>query len=164
MVIKKASNPLKTHLLLTSIPLGILLVDQSSKFWIKGFLSLGESFPEGWPVRFTYVQNTGIAFGIKANQFFLVFVTSAVVVALLVFFLRYQKLQPQLVRIALSSILGGAVGNLIDRVNQGYVVDFIDLQVWPVFNIADSSIVVGVGLLIFFFLFHPEARPKSQDK
>lgn len=164
MASKKTSNPLKTHLLLSSISLGILLVDQLSKYWIKSFLELGQSFPDDWPVRFTYVQNTGIAFGIKANQFFLVFVTSAVVVALLVFFLRYHEFQPQLVRLALSSILGGAVGNLIDRVNQGFVVDFIDLQVWPVFNIADSSVVVGVGLILFFLIFRHEATPKSQDK
>ena len=162
MAIKKASNPLKTHLLLASISLGVILVDQLSKLGIKSFLSLGESFPGDWPVRFTYVQNTGMAFGIKANPFLLVFVTSAVVVALLVFFLRYHEFQPKLVRIALSSILGGAVGNLIDRVNQGFVVDFIDFQVWPVFNIADSSVVVGVGLLLYFLLFHPEAKSKNQ--
>lgn len=139
-----------------SISISVLVADQLSKLWIKSFLDLGESFPESWPVRFTYVQNTGIAFGIKANQFFLVFVTSAVVVALLVFLLRCYQFQTKLVRVALSSILGGAVGNLVDRVYQGYVVDFVDIRVWPIFNIADSSVVVGVSLLIFFFVFRRE--------
>ncbi|MDO8636482.1 MAG: signal peptidase II, partial [Dehalococcoidia bacterium] len=113
---------------------------------------------------FTYVRNTGIAFGIPANQFFLVFMTSAVVVALLVYLIRYHESQPRLVRIALSSITGGAVGNLIDRIRLGYVVDFVDFQVWPVFNIADSSVVVGVGLLLYFLIFHPEARLQNKNR
>ena len=164
MATEKAPNPVKKHLLLASISLGVLLVDQLTKLWIKSFLQLGESFPEDWPVRFTYVQNTGIAFGLKANQFFLIFVTSAVIIALLVFTLSYHHVQPKLVRIGLASMIGGAVGNLLDRVRVGYVTDFVDLQIWPVFNIADSSVVVGVGLLLFFFLFHPEARPQNPDK
>ncbi len=164
MVMKKTSNPLKTHLTLISISLGVFIIDQLFKFGITSFLSLGESFPENWPVRFTYVRNTGIAFGIPANQFFLVFMTSAVVAALLVYLIRYHESQPRLVRIALSSITGGAVGNLIDRVRLGYVVDFVDFQVWPVFNIADSSVVVGVGLLLYFLIFHPEARLQNKDR
>ncbi|MDO8636023.1 MAG: lipoprotein signal peptidase, partial [Dehalococcoidia bacterium] len=61
MVMKKTSNPLKTHLTLISISLGVFIIDQLFKFGITSFLSLGESFPENWPVRFTYVRNTGIA-------------------------------------------------------------------------------------------------------
>lgn len=147
--------------MLLSASLSVLLVDQLTKLWIRSFLALSESFPSDWPVRFTYVQNTGIAFGIKANQLFLIFVTMAVVVSLLFVSIRYHMFQPRAVRIGLALMLGGAVGNLIDRVGSGYVTDFIDLQVWPVFNVADSAVVIGVGLLSYFFLFHPGARPKK---
>lgn len=147
-----------------SISLGVLVVDQLSKLWIRTSLMLGESFPRDWPVRFTYVQNTGIAFGVKANQFVLVFLTLAVVLLLLFAALRYHLFQTRLVRIGLALMIGGAVGNLMDRVRLGYVTDFIDFQVWPVFNIADSAVVVGVGLLSYFFLFQSEKGRQSQKQ
>lgn len=151
----------RRHLLLLSVSLSVLLFDQLTKVWIRSFLALGESFPSDWPVRFTYVQNTGIAFGIKANQIFLVFVTMAVVLSLLFVSIRYHMFQTRAVRLGLALMMGGATGNLIDRVGLGYVTDFVDLQVWPVFNVADSAVVVGVGLLSYFFLFHPQAKPRK---
>lgn len=158
----KTANPWKRHSLLLSISIGVLVLDQISKLWIRSSLARGESFPGDWPVRFTYVQNTGIAFGIKANQFVLVFVTLAVVLSMLYLSLRYHLFQPRLVRLGLALMIGGAVGNLVDRIRLGYVTDFVDLQVWPVFNIADSAVVVGVGLLSYFFLFHADSGRHKQ--
>ena len=61
-------------------------------------------------------------------------------------------------KLGMGLLIGGAIGNLIDRLKTGYVVDFIDFRVWPVFNIADISIVVGVGIIIYFMVFFPEKQ------
>src|SRR5206468_6544533 len=100
---------------------------------------------------FTYVQNRGAAFGLLQDQtVFFVFV-GLLVVAVIGASYRYLPRSGFLVHLALGLQLGGAVGNLIDRIRQGYVVDFVDFGYrsnwWPVFNVADSAIVVGVALL-----------------
>ena len=61
-------------------------------------------------------------------------------------------------KLGMGLLIGGAIGNLIDRLKTGYVIDFIDFRVWPVFNIADISIVVGVGIIIYFMVFFPEKQ------
>jgi len=112
-------------------------------------MSLNQSIPVVTNVfHITYVHNFGAAFGLFAHRTgFFIFVTTVVVLLIFVF-LRHLPKEQKLLRAALVLQLGGAMGNLIDRVRLGYVIDFFDLRVWPVFNVADIAIVFGVGLLI----------------
>lgn len=112
-------------------------------------MSLNQSIPVITNVfHITYVHNFGAAFGLFAHRTgFFIFVTTVVVLLIFVF-LRHLPKEQKLLRAALVLQLGGATGNLIDRVRLGYVIDFFDLRVWPVFNVADIAIVFGVGLLI----------------
>lgn len=117
-------------------------------------------------LRFTYVENRGAAFGLLQDQTaFFVFV-GILVIGVIAASYRYLPRSGFLVHLALGLQLGGAVGNLIDRVRQGYVVDFVDFGYhsnwWPVFNVADSAIVVGVALLALNAL-SPTATGKSEN-
>ena len=138
-------------------PLTTLLIataDQLSKIWIRTNLALGQSVPEvGFP-RLTHINNTGAAFGLFREQTFpLIIVALVGVAALLVYaiilYRRFPILNNRLAWVSLGLVLGGTVGNLIDRLRSGYVTDFIDFGFWPAFNIADSSIVIGVSILAY---------------
>ncbi len=120
-------------------------------------------------VSLTYVTNTGAAFGLfpQLGSLYIVLVP-AIVVALLVFYRRFA-LSSWLMRVSLGLQLGGALGNLIDRVRLGHVIDFIDFKVWPVFNVADSCVVVGVVILAILMLRQapeeaPQLRGQSQSQ
>ncbi len=98
----------------------------------------------------TYVENTGAAFGmLQGNTWFLI-LTSVLVSAVVAYLIWKVKPENRYVKISLALILGGALGNLVDRVLLGYVVDFLDFRIWPVFNIADSCVVVGAILFGYF--------------
>jgi signal peptidase II len=135
------------------ISLGTLVADQLAKCWVVRAFHLGESLPLLPPVlSFTYVQNTGAAFGLfKGQQVVFIAVSLAVIVWMLKE-LRAAATLPASHLWAYALVLGGAVGNLIDRLRVGYVIDFIDLHVWPVFNIGDSAITIGVCLLLWHHL------------
>lgn len=135
------------------IALIVVALDQVSKFFIRANMNLGQSIPEEGFFRITYGTNTGGVFGLFANQAFLITLTAIVGVAAILVYSRYPQANRVLVRVALGLLLGGAVGNLIDRIRFGKVVDFIDVGAWPVFNVADSAVVVGVILIIYYFLF-----------
>ncbi|KAF1085584.1 Lipoprotein signal peptidase [Sporotomaculum syntrophicum] len=126
-----------------------LLLDQCSKYLIISRLLPGESIPVLPPVfYFTYILNPGAAFGILAHRTSLfIFLTLVVITAVFVW-QRYLPREKILLRLASGLVVGGALGNLIDRVRLGRVIDFLDFQVWPVFNLADSSIVIGALLLV----------------
>ncbi len=133
-----------------------LILDQASKLAVDGSMQLYESIPLLPYFNLTYVHNTGAAFSFLANaggwQRWL-FAGLAVVMSsvIAVWLARLQK-HETLMAVALSLVLGGAIGNLIDRVAYGYVIDFLDVYYqhahWPAFNIADSAICVGVGLML----------------
>lgn len=135
------------------IALIVVALDQISKFFIRANMALGQSIPEEGFFRITYGTNEGGVFGLFANQAFLITLTAIVGVAAILVYSRYPQANRVLVRVALGLLLGGAVGNLIDRIRFGEVVDFIDVGAWPVFNVADSAVVVGVILIIYYFLF-----------
>ena len=125
------------------------MADQSTKGLVTRTMSPGQSIPDEGFVRATYVLNTGSAFGLFPDQTLLLTLASLVGIGVLLFFYRTHPVDSFMLRLSLGLMLGGAMGNLIDRVRLGHVVDFIDVGAWPVFNIADSSIVVGlVGLLL----------------
>lgn len=137
--------------------LGVVSVDQLAKAVVRALLLPGTSFPSDGPFRLTHVTNTGAAFGILANQGSLLTMVSLAAVVVLVWYYRSIGLDQALVRASLGLQLGGAVGNLIDRLRQGYVTDFLDFRVWPVFNLADASLTIGVALLFFVVIFQRRA-------
>lgn len=102
----------------------------------------------------TYVQNPGAAFGIFAHQQLFFILTTVVLFAVFLRFLSYIRRQGRCMILGVALLLGGAVGNLVDRARYGYVVDFFDFRIWPVFNVADIAICVGVGLMVYAILFH----------
>ncbi|TYO97976.1 signal peptidase II [Desulfallas thermosapovorans] len=131
------------------IVLVTLLLDQFSKYIITSSMLLGESIPVLPPVFYiTYILNPGAAFGILAEKTTLFIVVSLLVVVGVLVGYRFLPRERILVRLASGLVAGGALGNLIDRVRLGRVIDFLDFRVWPVFNLADTAIVIGAVLLI----------------
>jgi signal peptidase II len=131
----------------------VLVLDQLSKVWVSTSLPEGgwwSPLPGLWRVfRITHITNSGAAFGMFPDQgnFFIVI---AVVVALtILLYYRYLPTGEWLVRLSLGLQLGGALGNLLDRLRYGHVVDFVDIGFWPIFNVADVSIVSGVAILAY---------------
>lgn len=136
------------------MPLGIgilvFIIDQLVKHLVVSTMHLGQSLPviKGF-FHITYVLNPGAAFGMLEHQrWFFILVALAAVLLGAAF---YKKLQQEsfLMRSGAGLLLGGAVGNLADRIQSGLVVDFLDFRIWPVFNIADIAICAGAGILIF---------------
>lgn len=134
----------------------VLAIDQASKLWISTNLSPGEFLPKDSFFRLTHITNTGTAFGLFPGQSFLFVLIAVAVISIIFFYRRFLPVKSLLVNISLGLQLGGAVGNLVDRFRYGYVIDFVDIRVWPVFNLADSAIVLGVCLLGYHLLFSPE--------
>ena len=125
----------------------------------------GDSVPVlGKVASITHVHNTGVAFGMFTNRNFLFGVLSIVVLAIIVNFYRYLPGNLWWLRVSLGLQVGGAVGNLVDRVRQGYVTDFVDFHFWPVFNVADSSICIGVAMLAIYLLLHGASTGDAQER
>ncbi len=139
------------------VSLPVVVLDQLTKYIVKSTLTLGESFPESGFFHFTYVQNTGAAFSIFRDHTFLLSICSIIGVILLLYIVfdlstRIEFLRSLPARISLGLIMGGTVGNLIDRVSYGYVVDFIDFDFFATFNVADAAITIGAVLLALTYL------------
>lgn len=156
----------KSNVKLLSWSVIIIMIDQVTKFLVKHNMQLSESISIiGDVLRLTYIKNPGMAFGILigGRLFYTVFASLACVV--MVFYLLRLKPENFWARFALASILGGAVGNLIDRLRYSEVVDFIDVRIirWPVFNIADIAITIGMVILIGVVIFEKN-REESEDE
>lgn len=142
------------------IALILLSVDQFSKYIIRQNMSLAESIPVIKSIfHITYVENTGIAFGLFPQGHFLFIVISFIIIAVIIFFERKKIIKSLREKICLGLILGGALGNLIDRLRFGFVIDFLDFRIWPVFNLADSGVCIGGILMVFFIL---RKRPRKE--
>lgn len=127
----------------------VILLDQLLKLLVVSTMSLNQSIPVILNIfHITYVHNFGAAFGLLAHRTSFFILLASVVVLVLATLLRQASREQKLLRLALVLQLGGTVGNLIDRVRVGYVIDFFDFRVWPIFNVADIAIVSGTGLLI----------------
>jgi signal peptidase II len=155
------SRRLQNWVILSAIALLTLIADRVTKTIIANNLSLYESWHPPAPLRnvfsLTYTTNTGAAFGLFPNLGILFIIVAFVVVGIIIVYYRHLPEGYGMVRLALGLQLGGALGNLTDRLRQGYVIDFIDLNFWPLqdwflFNVADSAVVVGVGLLAITML------------
>ena len=138
--------------LVVGVAVLVFALDRVTKIWVEQNIPLHEGRDVvGEYVRVVHTQNTGAAFGLLPERTTLLSVLSVVAVLAIVYYYRQFANSSPLVTVTLGMQLGGAFGNLLDRVTQGYVVDFVDFGYhsnwWPVFNVADSAIVVGVALL-----------------
>jgi signal peptidase II len=139
------------------IGLLVLVTDQLSKAWIRASLLEGQSLFKLGFFRITYVHNTGAAFGLFQDQSFVLTIVAIIAIVIVLvcglFISRsFPWLEGKLSKSALGLLLGGTVGNLIDRLRLGYVTDFIDFSYWPAFNLADASVTVGVILFAYSLL------------
>ena len=135
------------------IVLATLSLDRLTKFLITKNLFQNQSIPIIKGIfHITLVYNRGAAFGILKNQIPLFIITSLFAIILIYFNLKENR-QSKSYSITLSLILAGALGNLVDRLFFGYVIDFLDFRIWPVFNVADSAITIGAILLGWSILF-----------
>ena len=141
-----------------SIALAVFLFDQLAKKYISKSLSLGRSIPVIKDIfHLTLVHNSGVAFGLfKNRQAFFIIITSIVILYITLALFLNRKQNSLSSRIAFGLILGGACGNLLDRLRLGFIVDFFDFRIWPVFNIADSAITIGIFILAIDFLVRPK--------
>lgn len=144
--------------LLLSTLAAVLVVDQVSKLLVVLWLDRYDSWPDQGFVRLTHALNSGTAFGLFPNHTTLLVAASLLAIGFLFYFYRAHALPVKLLRFGIGLQLGGALGNLIDRLRHGYVVDFIDVGPWPVFNLADSSIVIGIALVVFLTLLANDDR------
>jgi signal peptidase II len=134
-------------------------LDHLTKWLVVQHLGLGDQWPSSGPVTIHHIQNRGAAFGLFP-QLQTVFLVVAVLVSVYIIVAGPRFAQGLWAQVTLGAILGGAVGNAVDRFAQGYVVDFVDLHRWPVFNLADSAIVVGIVVAVFTFGGGPGARDR----
>src|SRR3989338_2857783 len=130
----------------------VVYADRLTKLFFSDLLADGESLPVIHNVlHMTLVHNTGVAFGFFKDQGIVFIVIPIIAIFLLIFNIYYYRRNDQALSriyiIAFSLILGGAIGNLIDRIVYGHVIDFIDFRIWPVFNIADSAITIGAVII-----------------
>ena len=145
------------------VALLVIAADQLTKLWIRSNLAIGESLPETGLFRLTRIYNTGAAFGLFQGQSFVLTIVAIIaVIALILFVLfgyhQFPFLDERFGKPTLGLLLGGIASNLIDRLYLGYVTDFIDIGVWPAFNVADSSITVGAILFAYTLLFVSKAK------
>lgn len=154
----------RNDLIFFLIAAGIVALDQFTKWLVRSNLALYETWPNRGTdfIRIIHVTNSGAAFGILQGQTLFLIVTSLLGLAAIVLYYIYPPMDHGLIRIALGMQLGGAAGNLIDRVRMGEVTDFIDVGTFPTFNVADSSITVSIAAVLIFFLYQETDRPKRQ--
>jgi signal peptidase II len=139
------------------VSLPVIAIDQLTKYIVKTNLTLGHSIPESGFFHFTYVQNTGAAFSIFRDHTYLLSIFSVIGIVLLLIIVFYMSARVGFLRslpakVSLGLIMGGTVGNLIDRLSYGYVIDFIDFDFFATFNVADAGISVGAVLLAITYI------------
>jgi signal peptidase II len=140
------------------VALVVVAADQATKALVRANVELGERDGVFPGIELVHVRNRGVAFGLfEDGGLVLIVIGVASVIALLAFFATHSR-RP-LVWLPTGLLLGGAAGNLIDRMRQGFVTDFIDLPLWPAFNIADTCITIGVLSLLYVL----EGPPRHAD-
>ena len=139
----------KKNTVIFSTALFVVILDQLTKFLIKKNFQLNQSVPIIKNVfHFTYITNTGSAFGLFKN-FNLFFGLFSIAVIIAIFhYLKKIKINEKILQIAVGLLLGGTIGNLIDRIFYGAVIDFLDFRIWPVFNVADSAVTISIIFLV----------------
>ena len=156
-------TPIYKDFVLIQLAVIIFLLDQLSKFVVRDQLLFRESFPAEGFIRFTHIFNTGSAFGIFRDQNTPLIVVSILGIGILIMIYRSQRLPSALLRLSLGLQIGGATGNLVDRLRLGHVTDFMDVGAWPVFNLADASIITGLVILAWIFLVADPSEKNNSD-
>jgi signal peptidase II len=137
----------------------VVVLDQACKYLVRENLAPGEVFhPELWLsqyIRFVHLHNSGAAIGLLPGFGDIIMILSALISLAVLYYYAHIPHQQWLLRLSMALVLGGAVGNLVDRLNQGYVTDFISLLNIPVFNLADLSVLIGF-MLLFIDLWRKE--------
>ena len=139
----------KKNIIIFSIAFAVVILDQFTKFLVKRNFQLNQSMPIIKNIfHLTYVTNTGSAFGLFRgfNLIFILF--SMIVILVVLYYAKKIKNNERLLQFSVGLLLGGTLGNLIDRLVYGAVIDFIDFRIWPVFNVADSAVTISIVLLI----------------
>ena len=144
---------------------GIIVLDQFVKAKIISAMVPGESIPVVQNIfHITYVLNPGAAFGILPNQRIFFLVAGGILLIFAAYFYPKLNRKDNFLKFGAVSLVSGATANLIDRVQSGLVVDFLDFKGWPVFNIADVAIVAGMFVMVYVILFKMDGNLKSQTK
>ena len=142
-------------LLLIAIMVGIVFADQLTKWLAVIYLQGEQSFPL-WKgvLHFTYAKNEGAAFGMLSDHRWVFMVFSSLAILGLLVYLFYFRPKSRFVQITLAMIIGGGIGNMIDRCWLGYVIDFIDFTLidFAIFNVADSFVCIGAGMMIVYLV------------
>jgi signal peptidase II len=149
-------------LALIAIALAALVADQVTKQIVVSTLERGESFHVLGPLSIHHVHNSGIAFGIFSTWAGPVTLLTAVAILWMVGYFARSGARHPVLPIALGFLIGGSLGNLVDRVRLGHVTDFLDLTYWPAFNLADTFIVSGVGILVAALVLAERTPPAPQ--
>jgi signal peptidase II len=145
----------------------LLLADQLTKAWIRANLERGEVLFDAGVFQVLRTQNTGVIFGLFKNHLLAVEIIACIGIVLIVglflyFYKRWAFLQGKLVQTAFLLLICGTIGNQIDRFWLGYVTDFIDIKVWPVFNIADSMTTIGGIIMAYCVIFQLKPTEKRE--
>ena len=149
----KARIPFYKDWLLIPIIGLVYILDQFTKHWVEEEICYGRAIPREGTFQLTCSFNSGTAFGLFPDHTFLLILASFIGVGVLLLVYQRHPVPGPLLRISLGLQLGGAIGNLTDRIRFGQVTDFIKLGPWPIFNLADACIVVGIIMLVWLFVF-----------
>lgn len=142
----------------------VVALDQLTKAIVRTTLDVGQGWPEDWPVRIHNVTNSGAAFSSLQNQTVFLTFMSLIGLAAIYIYYRNPPFQHWLASVSIGLMLGGAMGNLIDRIRVGRVTDFVDFFGFPTFNVADSSISIGVTAVIIGYLLFAEKQIQSHSR
>ena len=155
---------LKDYAVLFLIAGSIVLLDQWTKYLVRTNVPFGLVFkPEWWIsqyIRIVHWSNTGAAFGLFQDLSMVFTVLAFVVAAVIIYYYPRVPREEWLIRLAMAMQMGGALGNLVDRLTRGHVTDFFSVLNFPVFNVADASISIGV-VILFFALWQNERKEKA---
>lgn len=138
----------------------VLVLDQVAKAIVEDQIVIGEQIEVLGPLEFTLAHNRGVAFGIAGGAGAPLVLVTLFALGVVLFLFSRTPTRPWM-WLAVGLLVGGALGNLVDRVRLGHVTDFIDLPPWPPFNLADVAITFGVILLVILYLFDAGAEPKD---
>ena len=147
----------------------LILADQLSKTWIRASLERGETLFDAGFFQVVHSQNTGVIFGLFKDHLATVRIIACVAIVFIVglfiyFYKRWPFIHGRLVQLALLLVICGTIGNQIDRFWLGYVTDFIDFKIWPVFNIADSCTTIGGIIMAYCIIFQLKLPDKPEKK
>lgn len=150
------------------LAIAVIALDQITKYFVVRYMDIGESIPLINNVLYlTSHRNAGAAFGILQGQMWLFFIATIIVVSIIIYLMITQIQGSKWFGTSLGLVLGGAIGNFIDRVLAGEVVDFIDVFIftynYPIFNVADMALVIGVGMMMIHFI-KEDRKEKKQGK